>query len=253
MPWAIGDLMILTYDLEKNAAYLLLREKTGLVETIRIRDELNVEVAPDGTVCGIEFLKANQQLGGEQGRLVVVDEASTQKREVRLGISRERQATPLWQLKVRGTPLSKQQQTVLRLCEQNGLAYKEVGVRLGLQSGHVQQIHARAKQILEDYAQNGRDALSLLPARIRSALVNWAGVESGEQLRRAIDTRELRWNEDQKQITYKRSTLRNLGWESWLALQDWMSNKRGRRRKPAGESGNAEVVDDCPEERQAES
>ena len=46
------------------------------VETIRISDELNVDLAPDGTVYGIELLNANAQLLTEdRGKLVIVNEA----------------------------------------------------------------------------------------------------------------------------------------------------------------------------------
>lgn len=68
--------MKLLYDPRYNVAYIRLRERTEQVETIRVSDELNVDLAPDGTVYGIELLNADEQLGaGDDGRLVVVDEA----------------------------------------------------------------------------------------------------------------------------------------------------------------------------------
>jgi hypothetical protein len=55
------------------------------VETVRVSDELNVDIAPDGTVYGIELLNANEQLrGGYGGRLVVVNEALGERREIPL-------------------------------------------------------------------------------------------------------------------------------------------------------------------------
>ena len=46
------------------------------MDTIRVSDELNVDLAPDGTIYGIELLNANEQLGaGDDGRIVVVDQA----------------------------------------------------------------------------------------------------------------------------------------------------------------------------------
>ena len=46
------------------------------VETIRIREELNVDLAPDGTVYGLELLNANEQLqASDDGALIVVNEA----------------------------------------------------------------------------------------------------------------------------------------------------------------------------------
>lgn len=77
--------MLLTYDPRHNVAYLRLLEKTEDVETIRISDELNVDVGPDGTVYGIELLNANQQLrAGDAGALVVINEALGERREIPL-------------------------------------------------------------------------------------------------------------------------------------------------------------------------
>lgn len=77
--------MKLTYDSRRNVAYLRLHEKAAQVETIRISDELNIDLAPDGTVYGIELLNANAQLrGADGGRLVVVNEAAGQETDVPL-------------------------------------------------------------------------------------------------------------------------------------------------------------------------
>jgi uncharacterized protein YuzE len=76
----------LTYDPRYNIAYLQLHEKTADVETIRVSDELNVDLAPDGTVYGIELLDANAQLQAEgNGALVIVNEALGRRHEVPLG------------------------------------------------------------------------------------------------------------------------------------------------------------------------
>jgi uncharacterized protein YuzE len=75
--------MKLSYDPRYNVAYIRLREKTAEVETIRVSDELNVDLAPDGTVYGIELLNANEQLrAGDEGRLVV--EAEGKERSLAL-------------------------------------------------------------------------------------------------------------------------------------------------------------------------
>ncbi len=77
--------MKLTYDPRYNIAYIRLQEKKAEVETIRISDELNVDVAPDGTVYGIELLNANSQLFTEdQGKLVVINEALGGSQEIKL-------------------------------------------------------------------------------------------------------------------------------------------------------------------------
>jgi uncharacterized protein YuzE len=78
--------MKLTYDPRHNVAYLRLHERAGAqVETIRLSDELNVDLAPDGTVYGIELLNANAQLCGEDGgNFVLVNEAEGGRREIPL-------------------------------------------------------------------------------------------------------------------------------------------------------------------------
>jgi uncharacterized protein YuzE len=77
--------MLLTYDPKHNVAYLRLHERTEQVETVQVSDELNVDIAPDGTVYGIEFLNANEQLASEdQGKLVVVNEQLGERGAVRL-------------------------------------------------------------------------------------------------------------------------------------------------------------------------
>lgn len=64
--------MQLTYDPRHNIAYIRLREKSAEVETLRISDEVNIDLAPDGTVHGIELLIANAQLLGTEGASLVV-------------------------------------------------------------------------------------------------------------------------------------------------------------------------------------
>ncbi len=77
--------MKLTYDPRYNVAYLRLHAKGAQVQTVRVSDELNVDVAPDGTVYGIELLNANAQLRAEdEGRLVVVNEALGDERAIPL-------------------------------------------------------------------------------------------------------------------------------------------------------------------------
>ena len=77
--------MKLTYDPRYNVAYIRLHEKDAKVETIRISDELNVDITPDGTVYGIELLNANEQLRAEdKGNLIVVNQAKGDTQQIRL-------------------------------------------------------------------------------------------------------------------------------------------------------------------------
>jgi uncharacterized protein YuzE len=79
--------MKITYDRDRNIAYLRLRPKGTDVETIQVSDELNVDIAADGLVYGIELLNANEQLqAADQGKLVLVDEATGKKVELPLSL-----------------------------------------------------------------------------------------------------------------------------------------------------------------------
>src|SRR5437867_3320376 len=69
--------MRLTYDPRYNIAYIRFQEKQADVETVRISDELVVDMAPDGTIYGIELLNANEQLQRDAtGRLLIINEAT---------------------------------------------------------------------------------------------------------------------------------------------------------------------------------
>jgi len=77
--------MKITYDPRHNVAYLRLEEKSAEVETIRISEELNVDLTPDGKIYGIELLNATQQLHAVQdGKLVLENEATGKTVEVSL-------------------------------------------------------------------------------------------------------------------------------------------------------------------------
>lgn len=74
--------MKLSYDPKYNIAYIRFHEKVGQVTTIKISDEMNIDIATDGTVYGIELLNANEQLTRDHGALIV--ELGGQRREIAL-------------------------------------------------------------------------------------------------------------------------------------------------------------------------
>ena len=63
--------MKLSYDPKANIAYMCFHEKRGTVTTLKISDEVNIDLATDGTVYGIELLNANEQLAQDHGRLII--------------------------------------------------------------------------------------------------------------------------------------------------------------------------------------
>ena len=77
--------MELTYDPRYNIGYIRFREKGAEVETIHISEELNIDLAPDGTVYGIELLNANEQIRrGDVANLLVINESTGDRTEVPL-------------------------------------------------------------------------------------------------------------------------------------------------------------------------
>jgi uncharacterized protein YuzE len=78
--------MKLMFDRAHNIAYLCLRPRGAQVETVRVSDEMNVDLAPDGSVYGIELLNANEQLrAADNGKLILVDGADGREVELSLG------------------------------------------------------------------------------------------------------------------------------------------------------------------------
>ncbi len=62
--------MKITYDSKYNIAYLSLRDKkANNVSTISLSDEVNIDIAPNGTIYGIELLNAKKQLRGGKNQL----------------------------------------------------------------------------------------------------------------------------------------------------------------------------------------
>ncbi len=79
--------MKFTYDPRYNIAYIRFQSKSSQVESVRISDELVVDMSPNGVIYGIELLNANEQLRKEDsGNLLIVNEATGQRTDVSLAI-----------------------------------------------------------------------------------------------------------------------------------------------------------------------
>lgn len=77
--------MKFSYDPRYNIAYIRFRAKSEEVESIKISEEMIVDMAPDGTVYGIELLDANGQLRQtDMGKLMIVNEATGEQIDVPL-------------------------------------------------------------------------------------------------------------------------------------------------------------------------
>jgi uncharacterized protein YuzE len=54
--------MRFTYDPKYNLAYLKFQEKSAEVQTLKVSDEVTVDLTPDGTIYGIELLNASEHI-----------------------------------------------------------------------------------------------------------------------------------------------------------------------------------------------
>jgi len=65
--------MKLTYDPAYNIAYITFREKTENVNSLKLSEEIIIDLLPDGSVAGVELLNANEQLNAvEKGKLIFI-------------------------------------------------------------------------------------------------------------------------------------------------------------------------------------
>ncbi len=79
--------MKFSYDPRYNIAYICFYEKSVQVETIKVSEALNVDLAPDGTVYGIELLNANKQLKSKDSeQLKIINEATGKEIEVPIAL-----------------------------------------------------------------------------------------------------------------------------------------------------------------------
>lgn len=75
--------MKLTYDPAYNIAYIQLKEKTPEVVSKQINDDVVLDLAPDGSIFGIELLNANEQfISEDKGNFILVNEKIGQERSV---------------------------------------------------------------------------------------------------------------------------------------------------------------------------
>jgi len=79
--------MKLSYDPKYNIAYIRFRAKSSETESVKISEEIIIDMAPDGTVCGIELLNANEQLQTEdKGNFLFVNETTGKHIDIPLSV-----------------------------------------------------------------------------------------------------------------------------------------------------------------------
>lgn len=77
--------MHITYDPEHNVGYIRLKPAEGKVaQTVTLSEDVNIDMAADGTVYGIELLNANEQIKGMGSAIVFENQQSHQTQELPL-------------------------------------------------------------------------------------------------------------------------------------------------------------------------
>ena len=77
--------MKVTYDPKYNISYIKLAESSEKVETIKISDEVNIDLSPDGKIYGIELLNANE-LMKQDGELVFLNEGTGEETKIAIWV-----------------------------------------------------------------------------------------------------------------------------------------------------------------------
>ncbi|MHB8280284.1 MAG: DUF2283 domain-containing protein [Candidatus Humimicrobiaceae bacterium] len=79
--------MEISYDKKFNIAYIKIKNKKDKVDTIKISDELNIDISPDGKIYGIELLNANEQLGiGKNINMTFTNESTGKKTKIPIAL-----------------------------------------------------------------------------------------------------------------------------------------------------------------------
>jgi uncharacterized protein YuzE len=94
--------MKFTYDPRYNVGYIRFKDKNEDAESIRLSDELVIDLAPDGTVYGIELLNANDQMQRDDtGEFSVINEQTGEKTHFPLKKKRSKSRKPSARVKKR--------------------------------------------------------------------------------------------------------------------------------------------------------
>lgn len=79
--------MKITFDPKYNIAYIYFKEKTEKVNSIKLSDDIIVDISADGTLYGIELLNAQEQLpDGNWKNLTLINENTGTQKTVELPI-----------------------------------------------------------------------------------------------------------------------------------------------------------------------
>lgn len=77
--------MQVTYDIKYNIGYIRFKEKKEEVTSIKVSEDLIVDMSSDGSIYGIELLNIKEQLfGNKEKELTLLNENSGIKKEIEI-------------------------------------------------------------------------------------------------------------------------------------------------------------------------
>jgi len=83
--------MRFTYDPRYNVGYIRFKHKKADAESVKLSDELVIDLAPDGTVYGIELLNANEQMQRDDtGEFALLNEETGEETKFALKVKNKR-------------------------------------------------------------------------------------------------------------------------------------------------------------------
>lgn len=116
--------------------------------------------------------------------------------------------------------LTNHEEMVYRLCEEGVVTRETIALQMEVSVTRVGQIYNSAKIKVQDVAQNGGDALSLLPSRARRVVVN-CGIPTRAKVCLAIQSGRMEWLPGCGGILWDGCMIRNVSHKTWAAIHAW--------------------------------
>ncbi|MBN2131528.1 MAG: DUF2283 domain-containing protein [Sedimentisphaerales bacterium] len=83
--------MKFTYDPRYNVGYIRFKHKKADAESVKLSDEIAIDLAPDGTVYGIELLNTNEQMQRDDtGEFALLNEETGEETKFALKVKKKR-------------------------------------------------------------------------------------------------------------------------------------------------------------------
>lgn len=121
---------------------------------------------------------------------------------------------------LRQEAVTEQEAQVIRWREEEGVTLDEIAARVGKSKERVRQMIREAKARLDDFAQNGDDALSRLPAHAVKVMGRMK-LRTRAEVRAAIGSGQLWWSNRFNAAMWESQSVRTAGWGCWVAFCEW--------------------------------